>query len=63
MRKYITGDVVKLKSGSPNMTVVRYKNAISGGKAVESDNVECTWFDENELKTAIFHENTLDKTN
>lgn len=46
------GDIVKLKSGSPNMTVCCY---------TYEKLVPCRWFDGGELKTAAFLVDTLDK--
>ncbi len=39
-----SGDVVKLKSGSPKMTV----------EIVNQDGVKCVWFDNANSKTATF---------
>jgi uncharacterized protein YodC (DUF2158 family) len=38
------GDLVHLKSGGPTMTV----------RSIETDNVECEWFDKGALKTHKF---------
>lgn len=46
MSNFKVGDVVKLKSGGPQMTVSETNDA---------EMLECTWFDSsNELKTAFF---------
>ena len=45
------GDLVRLKSGSPLMTVVQ----------VDSDTVYCTWFDKNVQKGGEFILQTLIK--
>jgi uncharacterized protein YodC (DUF2158 family) len=43
------GDVVKLKSGGPKMTV----------ESMDNDGVKCVWFDKADSKAAIFPEGTL----
>ncbi len=49
-----TGDVVRLKSGGPNMTVVKYE---------PKDGVEvtCQWFNTDKLIEKSFHQDTLMK--
>lgn len=59
MQKLKRGDVVRLKSGGPNMTVLEYYvneiggiyNALQGKKefdeSVETTLVVCKWFDKN----------------
>ncbi|MEI9909011.1 MAG: DUF2158 domain-containing protein [Bacteroidota bacterium] len=53
-QKFKTGDVVKLKSGGPDMTVVRYIEPIDIMSAVYNEPpkemgpavmVQCTWFE------------------
>ena len=49
--KYEVGDVVRLKSGGPLMTVQQ---------ATYADNIVCTWFDENNKRLSEgFHPRTL----
>ena len=46
------GDVVKLKSGGPNMTV----------STIKQEEIWCAWFDNNqEPKKAFFKPNMLEK--
>jgi len=56
MAKFNSGDVVKLKSGSPKMTVRGYhKN--------DPQMLTCIWFDDNEMKAASFKEDSLEESN
>ena len=49
--KFQVGDVVRLKSGGPLMTVQQ---------ATYADNIMCTWFDENNKRLSEgFHPRTL----
>jgi len=52
-KKYNRGDIVKLKSGSPRMTVAGYDPE-------DSLNVTCTWFSNGELKEQSFHQDLLE---
>lgn len=56
MAKYKAGDVVKLKSGGPNMTVHGYSAVISNH---ESKNVMCKWFAGAKSESCTFHEDML----
>ena len=57
------GDVVRLKSGGPAMTVSEYP-AMDIDKKVFVGKVECTWFKEgNQLTHALFNEETLEPVN
>jgi len=60
--KFKSGDVVRLKSGGPKMTVRNYKLIQPfDGKAYPSDtDIECDWFEGNNLKHAIFGQETLE---
>ena len=50
MAEFTAGDVVKLKSGGPQMTV----------EGTDSDSVECVFFDkDNVLKRATFAKDTV----
>ena len=55
------GDVVRLKSGGPEMTVSQYPfKTVDGGE--HEGQVECTWFDsENRLKHKVFKVEELQK--
>ncbi len=52
-RVFKTGDIVKLRSGGPEMTVT----------SVEGDDIVCTWFDENGVnQDGIFKSSILTGT-
>lgn len=51
MNSFSVGDVVKLKSGGPKMTVV----------SVEADLVDCSWFKNEELMHGSFVPDSLEK--
>ena len=53
MAEIKVGDVVELKSGGPDMTVILI--------TAKDLNVKCAWFDGNELKYADFSEDSLKK--
>lgn len=53
------GNVVKLKSGGPQMTVNDFNDA--GGHYEEGTGIQCVWFDgKMEAQRQIFHIDTLD---
>lgn len=47
------GDVVKLKSGGPEMTVVGYGLMMSGAPP-DKENVQCFWFEGTAQKSGHF---------
>jgi len=49
-RKFKTGDIVKLKSGGPQMTVKEY---------LENE-VNCQWFDESKVRDEKFFEDSIE---
>tara|TARA_R110002110_G_scaffold157158_1_gene352975 strand:+ start:148 stop:321 length:174 start_codon:yes stop_codon:yes gene_type:complete len=51
------GDVVRLKSGGPQMTVTETEIKDSGGIRVW-----CSWFDKSEVKQGVFPSEALEKT-
>ena len=54
--KFKTGDVVRLKSGGPNMTVVNY------GRYNQELKVLCEWFDEkHKPDQKTFYDSQLEK--
>lgn len=56
------GDVVKLKSGGPQMTVNDFNDA--GGHYEEGEGIQCAWFDGKlEPQRQIFHIDALDVVN
>ena len=67
-RKFKTGDIVRLKSGGPPMTVLEYEvwqdvigSLIGTAKpAQDTALVSCQWFKDDEIKKAKFHQDMLD---
>ena len=59
-QKYKIGDIVMLKSGSPQMTISNDKTGtdFSRGK-VWNGNYICTWFDGDEMKNGRFPQDAL----
>lgn len=55
MSNFNVGDVVYLKSGGPAMTVHRLID--------DRENVECKWFQDDELEVSIFTQGSLTKEN
>ncbi len=53
--KFKIGDIVTLKSGSPNMTV----NSI-GSLSIDEPDIQCTWFMGNKNMSGNFDENALE---
>lgn len=68
-QKFKTGDVVKLKSGGPDMTVSGYLKPVDYAAAIyrtepkdlgEGVIVQCTWFDGKKSMSHRYHEDLLD---
>lgn len=53
-QQWNVGDIVRVKSGGPSMTV-EYVDR-------ESDHVRCIWFDGSEAKTGSFAADALEQT-
>jgi len=56
------GDVVKLKSGGPLMTIQdidHWGMVYSGMNSYPKDQAQCYWFDGNEMKEGIFNLESL----
>ncbi len=60
---FSTGDIVKLKSGGPDMTVERYLIVKSLGYSRESNHeVICSWFDaQGKHHARTFEQDALEK--
>ncbi|MDM1295886.1 DUF2158 domain-containing protein [Sphingobacterium sp. N143] len=61
-KKFSKGDVVRLKSGGPKMTIEGYEIVMGWDFTSESDDtVVCKWFDSNEvLQVQKFNHETLE---
>ncbi|MEJ8822228.1 DUF2158 domain-containing protein [Variovorax humicola] len=57
MAKFNTGDLVKLKSGGPVMTVDSYEKMYGGDQ--DKPRVFCKWFAGSKAEQNFFHEQTL----
>ena len=55
------GDVVKLKSGGPLMTIqeIDHWGIVYSGGNYPKDQAKCFWFDGNEMKEGIFKLDSL----
>ena len=53
------GDIVRLNSGSPTMTIV----AINEAELMGMKNIKCSWFIKGESKSDTFPSNCLEKYN
>ncbi|MCA9769715.1 MAG: DUF2158 domain-containing protein [Gemmatimonadetes bacterium] len=54
-QSFETGDIVRLKSGGPRMTVVRYPDF-----SIDGNWVRCQWFGGTKLNSGDFTEETLE---
>ncbi len=58
--KFKAGDTVKLKTGSPTMTVKGNATRSSeNGNIMIQDKYECMWSDGNKIQKAVFREDIL----
>lgn len=57
--KFKVGNVVKLKSGGPNMTVTN-AGPVDYEHSVRNDLVSCKWFDKTKLESRRFQDAELD---
>ncbi|WP_045027960.1 YodC family protein [Draconibacterium sediminis] len=62
-RLFKQGDVVRLKSGGPKMTIENYYVHVGISSSSVSDHlVDCTWFDNNGvLQSRTFEQDSLKK--
>jgi uncharacterized protein YodC (DUF2158 family) len=60
MAKFQPGDIVKLKSGGPNMTVEGYETLFAGDSSIETNNVQCSWFNGNTIHKELFQDSALE---
>jgi uncharacterized protein YodC (DUF2158 family) len=59
--KFKAGDAVKLKTGSPTMTIKGNATKSSGqGTILIPDKYECRWTDGQKVQTAVFREDILE---
>lgn len=69
MSQFNVGDIVRLKSGGPKMTVTRIirkregfiDEAMTKMKGLSAGDVVCTWFDGEEKKESGFAADALEK--
>lgn len=72
MNKFTIGNVVRLKSGGPNMTVKRIIGENNGNAQMdmkdkiiiisgyEKGDIVCEWFEKNSFKDGVFKESSLE---
>ena len=63
IKKFKDGDVVRLKSGGPKMTISWLDfnlNSVTGTLDIYNGRVSCEWFDDKELKYQIFRQDSLE---
>lgn len=64
VKKFQIGESVTLKSGGPTMTVTKHIMAMQfNGPSQFLGSIECSWFFENELKSANFPQDSLEIEN
>ncbi|MFT6333485.1 MAG: hypothetical protein ACI86M_000629 [Saprospiraceae bacterium] len=61
VRKFIAGDRVQSKQYSPTMEIIKYLTGqqLFDGKLFSDLNVECVWYEKEELKKDIFNQRKL----
>ena len=68
-QKFQKGNVVRLKSGGPDMTATHYKTSLDvlapfQGRKQKPNKpthvIHCQWFEKNKLKANDFHEDLLE---
>lgn len=57
-QELVAGDVVRLKSGGPDMTVEEVANFEWGGDRMKA---KCKWFEGKQLKEEVFELTSLEK--
>lgn len=58
-QKFKVGNVVRLRSGGPDMTVT-YAGPVDFKHSVRNDLVSCQWFDKTKLESSRFQDAELD---
>lgn len=58
--EFKVGDIVALKSGSPDMTIEQFPFINNGGYEVNTK-AKCVWFSAGEVKRDVFPIDALDK--
>ena len=61
MTKFVKGDVVRLKSGSPKMTVEETSRWDADKGIYNDELILCAWFQEDESFSKYFNVSTLEK--
>ena len=61
MEKIVKGDVVKLKSGSPKMTVEETSRWDAAKGIYDEECIRCTWFQDDEVISKYFDASALEK--
>lgn len=62
MQDFKKGDIVKLKSGGPKMVVEGFRMNIFNS-TIDYEQVQCTWFNNDEKKTEFFDSNVIEVIN
>ena len=63
VRKFIAGDRVQSKKGSPTMEIIKYitEHQLGVGIVYSDHNVECVWHENGERNKEVFDQRTIFK--